>query len=184
MNKNKENGDFLKKETRNKLIDAFIALTNRKTLDHISISELTTLAQINRGTFYLTYEDFNDFILSIEKELLTGFKKTIFDHTIDCGLGEGMVDVLTYIYDNMPLLKIFMLDQKFVEKVKAIIADYIQAFHKFNATIPIEYSRSILLNTTLSIIQLWIFEPQPKTVREVADIFYKTRTIAPMDLAI
>ena len=83
MNKNKENGDFLKKETRNKLIDAFIALTNRKTLDHISISELTTLAQINRGTFYLTYEDFNDFILSIEKELLTGFKKTIFDHTKD-----------------------------------------------------------------------------------------------------
>lgn len=184
MNKSRENGDFLKKETRNKLIDAFIELTNRKTLDHVSISELTTLAKINRGTFYLTYEDFNDFILSIEKELLTGFKKTIFNHKIDCGLGKGMVDVFNYIYDNMALLKVFMLDQKFVEKVKAIIADYIQAFHEFNATIPIDYSRSILLNTTLSIIELWIFEPHPKAVSEIADIFYKTRTIAPIDLAI
>lgn len=175
---------FLKKETKDKLISAFIELSQHKKLDDMSIIELTTLATINRGTFYLTYEDFNDFILSIEKELLTGFKKTMFDHAIDCGLGEGMVDVLNYIYDNMSLLQIFMLDQRFVEKVKAIIADYIQAFHHFNTTIPIEYSRSILLNTTLSIIQLWIFESHPKTVREITDIFYKTRTIAPIDLAI
>ena len=52
----------MKKETKDKLISAFIALTKRKALDAISISELTTLAKINRGTFYLAYEDFNDFI--------------------------------------------------------------------------------------------------------------------------
>ena len=184
MNKKRENGDFLKKETKEKLISAFIELSQHKTLDDISIIELTTLATINRGTFYLAYEDFNDFILSLEAELLTGFKETLFQHDIDCGLGEGMVDVFNYIDDTMSLLKIFMLDQRFVEKVKAIIAEYIQTYHHFNATIPIEYSRSILLNTTLSIIQLWIFEPKPRTVREIADIFYKTRTIAPIDLAI
>ena len=74
MNKKRENGDFLKKETKDKLISAFIELSQHKQLDDMSISELTALAKINRGTFYLTYEDFNGFILSLEKDLLIGFE--------------------------------------------------------------------------------------------------------------
>lgn len=184
MNKNKGNGDFLKKETKDKLISAFIALSKRKRLDDMSISELTTLATINRGTFYLTYEDFNGFILSLEKDLLIGFKEQLFHRAIDCGLGDGMVDVFNYIHDNMSLFKVFMLDQVFVKKFEASIDAYIETYHQFNATIPIDYSRAILLNATLAIIKLWIFEPKPRAVADITEIFYKTRTIAPIDLVI
>ena len=68
----------MKKETTEKLIVALKILTEKKSLDEISVSELTNKAKINRGTFYLAYDDFNDFILSIEQELLDGFKRNLF----------------------------------------------------------------------------------------------------------
>lgn len=174
----------MKKETKEKLISALITLTERKALDDISISELTALATINRWTFYLAYEDFNDFILSLSEELLLGFKAQLLNHPIAYGLGEGMVDVFNYIYDNMALFKLFILDSVFDEKLERAIEDYIQAYHHFNTIIPMDYSRAILLTTTLSIIKLWIFEPDPKEVKEITAIFYKTRTIPLIDLAI
>ena len=67
MNKKRKNGDFLKNKTKDRLIFALIKLTQGKSLDEITISDLAETAKINRGTFYLTYDDFNDFILSIEK---------------------------------------------------------------------------------------------------------------------
>lgn len=172
----------MKKETTEKLIFALKILTEKKSLDEISVTELTHKAKINRGTFYLTYDDFNDFILAIEKELLTGFKKTLIYDFVACGLGTGMANIFKYIYDNMLIFKIAMLAELFLKQFEKAITAFIAKYNCFNPSIPNEYSQTLLLNSTVAIIKIWIFEKEPRSVEEITNIFYKTRTLSPINL--
>ena len=45
------------KRTKKLLTDAFITLLSTKNLNEITIKELCDTADINRGTFYLHYQD-------------------------------------------------------------------------------------------------------------------------------
>lgn len=171
----------MKNKTKDRLILALIKLTQDKLLDEITISDLATTAKINRGTFYLSYDDFNDFILSIEHNLLNGFNKKLVHEFIDCGLGDGMKEIFKYIYDNISLFKIFIADDVFNKKFEQSIIQFIDNFNYFTVTLPIEYSRALLLNSTVSIIKIWILESNPKSVQEITEIFYKTRTMSPIN---
>lgn len=181
MNKKRKNGVFLKNKTKDRLIFALIKLTQGKSLDEITISDLAETAKINRGTFYLSYDDFNDFILSIEHNLLNGFNKKLVHEFIDCGLGEGMKEIFQYIYDNISLFKIFIDDEVFNKRFEQSINEFIKKYNHFTLTLPIEYSRALLLNSTISIIKILILESNPRSVQEITEIFYKTRTMSPVN---
>ena len=45
------------RKTRESLITALITLLEKKNINEISVRELSELADINRGTFYLHYKD-------------------------------------------------------------------------------------------------------------------------------
>ena len=51
------------RKTQSAIKKAFIQLLKQKDLDHITIHDITEAADINRGTFYLHYEDKYDFCL-------------------------------------------------------------------------------------------------------------------------
>lgn len=44
------------RKTKQAIKNAFIQLLNKKDLEKITIQDITELADINRGTFYLHYE--------------------------------------------------------------------------------------------------------------------------------
>lgn len=48
------------RKTLKALEEAFIALERKKPADQITVAELTALADVGRGTFYLHYQDVND----------------------------------------------------------------------------------------------------------------------------
>lgn len=56
--------------TRQKLIDAFWSLYTQKGIEHISVREITDLAECNRGTFYLYFKDIYDILNQIEDALI------------------------------------------------------------------------------------------------------------------
>ncbi len=66
MVQNKDTGKIAK--TRNKISKAFLPLYAERPLQQISIKALTTAAGINRGTFYLHYQDLNELVTAIENE--------------------------------------------------------------------------------------------------------------------
>ena len=49
---------------------AFINLLRHKDLDKITIKDITTLANVNRGTFYLHYEDKYSLLATMEDEYI------------------------------------------------------------------------------------------------------------------
>ncbi len=61
------------RKTRDQIRKTFTQLLMKKDLKDITVSELTKLADINRGTFYLHYRDVYDLFEQTEKELVGKF---------------------------------------------------------------------------------------------------------------
>ena len=64
-------------DTRDKLKKALMILLNEKSLNDISVSELTKEAHINRGTFYLHYDDKMDLVDNLVEEIFEELKEIL-----------------------------------------------------------------------------------------------------------
>lgn len=69
--------DIRIKKTENSIINAFLRLRAKKPLERITIKELTDLAQINKSTFYLHYNDIYDLSEQLENELFVSVFNSI-----------------------------------------------------------------------------------------------------------
>jgi AcrR family transcriptional regulator len=65
------------RRTLERIKRALISLLMKKDLEDITISELTELADINRGTFYLHYRDTSEVFSRIEDEVVEEFSRHI-----------------------------------------------------------------------------------------------------------
>ena len=61
------------KKTKKILKQALARLLLEKDLKDITVKELTTIADVNRGTFYLHYKDVYDLYEQLENETLNEF---------------------------------------------------------------------------------------------------------------
>lgn len=62
--------DLRVKRTTKNIKDAFFELRKKKSLDKISVKELSELAMINKATFYLHYRDIYELSDTLENELI------------------------------------------------------------------------------------------------------------------
>lgn len=67
------------KRTKKQLCDALAALMKQKPLKSITVRELTELADLNRGTFYLHFKDVYDLAEQIENGIFDRFNEIIAD---------------------------------------------------------------------------------------------------------
>ena len=75
------------RKTKALLSQGLIQLMEEKEIRDISVKELTDLADINRGTFYLHYNDIYDLLIQMEDELFVEFNE-ILDRTMKDDGGE------------------------------------------------------------------------------------------------
>lgn len=61
-------------QTRQQILDSFVALVRQKDVSKITINDITTGAQINRGTFYRYFDDKLDLIERRKNWFLTALK--------------------------------------------------------------------------------------------------------------
>jgi AcrR family transcriptional regulator len=87
------------RKTKALIRKTFTALLTEKELKDISVSELTQLADINRGTFYLHYRDIFDLFEQIEKEVWEDFTAIIEKHKVydQASLSLILLELFKYI---------------------------------------------------------------------------------------
>ena len=73
--------DIRVKRTKKLLRKGIAELGKTKSINKITVKELTDLVEINRGTFYLHYKDVYDLVDSIENELYEELNQTVFNIT-------------------------------------------------------------------------------------------------------
>ncbi len=90
--------DRRKRKTQTSIIHAFYTLIEKEDFEQVTVSQICTLADINRGTFYLNYLDKYDLLEKIITDEI--------DHLINfCSDNEQTKDHLTLTLEYLLLRK-------------------------------------------------------------------------------
>ena len=98
-------------KTEKLIKDVFLNLLKTTDINKISVAEISRLADLGRGTFYLHYQDVYDLYESIEQEVITDLKnmfKTSFPTTNSSNSLKLSNSLVTYIEKNKELFKVLI----------------------------------------------------------------------------
>ena len=165
------------RKTKHAIKQAFIQLLEQKELDSITISDITESADINRGTFYLHYEDKYDLLEKMENE----YAEVLYDQTRSTALlksaesvdeffevfsNQVLKNVMTHIYDNLDFYQVILtLERKsqLEERMYQIILDNMKERMDEEgqiAGIPVMYFHSYVSGSMAGIVKHWVTDEQ------------------------
>lgn len=184
-------------KTKKAIKSALAELIVEKGFDSISITDLTTRAHINRGTFYLHYVDKYDLLEKIEDQVLEDIHKNadifiskiessdLFKVDLTSELFPFITKILRYIKENEIIMKVILgpkSDTRFRRKVKSFFYDLIEEkqleklFDSADNPLTKEYFISYLLGAHIGIVQQWMDsgmnEPAEKISVIVSQMFF------------
>ena len=99
------------RKTRRQLRECLITLLKEKKVQDITVRELTDMADLNRGTFYLHYKDVFDLLEKTEAELQEDFNQLVCKHdAVDLKQRPSVIfnEIYSLVYDNADLIEILL----------------------------------------------------------------------------
>ncbi|MEG0774306.1 TetR/AcrR family transcriptional regulator [Clostridium sp.] len=187
--------------TKKMIRNALSQLIEEKGFNDISITDLTTRADINRGTFYLHYSDKFDLLEKVENEVL----EELNEHTksidsIDILNVESLdkpipfvVKIFEYFKENAMFIKAILGPKghpTFQIKIKKFIETnlfekkVVNTLKKEEMQIPEEYLISYVLSAHLGVMQHWIESGMEKSPEEIALILSKLFLLGPYKVSL
>ncbi|MDK2804425.1 MAG: hypothetical protein PWR23_1429 [Peptostreptococcaceae bacterium] len=189
-------------KTKKLIKTALSELIQEKGFDHVSITDLTQRANINRGTFYLHYQDKYDLLEKFENEVLDdintnaeNFIKSI--KNIDF-LGEDFSNeikpfinkVFTYIKENYIIMKVILgpkSDMRFQNKIKKALnillteKGWDNYFDSQNTFVSKNYFISYLVSAHIGVIRQWIDSGMNESAENMAEMISKMFFLGPFN---
>jgi AcrR family transcriptional regulator len=98
MKLNRNKADRRVRKTKKLLREAFIELLLKKDIKNISVKELASLADVNRGTFYLHYQDIYDLYKQIEDDMYEKLR-SIFEKHLNENRREGLQPIMSEAFE-------------------------------------------------------------------------------------
>lgn len=187
--------DLRKLRTRKLLRQALVELMQEKGLEKITISDLTTRAEVNRGTFYLHYKDVTDLLQQCQQQFI--------DEVSSIGNNIQIADLLQAAKTDEPYAVIVAIlehwnvhsdfcklmlgpngDPSFVLSIKKLmqqkifnkLTDFMPEDQTSSIKIPKDYLIAFISSANVGILQHWFESGQVQSPRELALIM--TRLIA------
>jgi len=173
---------------------AFIELINEKGFETLTVRDITNKADINRGTFYLHYEDKYDLLEQLENEIIDEMNrlvkeinpKEIADFRMQDEPLPFIVKILEYIGSNS-LMK-FLLGSKghssFQMKVKELMkTNVLLKRGGEKMAIPIDYLMAYISSAHLGVIQHWLDGGQKEAPKDIAKILLEMSLFGPFSSA-
>lgn len=163
------------RKTRALLTEVFMKLLAEKELKDISVKELTELADVNRGTFYLHYTDVYDMLDKIETELFDEFNqildKNLQKNTLSVyGL---LKDVFDYLQLHHNIAKVLMGphgDLAFINRLKELVKVRIKNTPELVGPLQdgFEFVYDFTVSGCIGVIENWLNSPSPCSPETVA----------------
>ena len=99
------------RRTKRLLTQALVQLMQEKTVKDITVKELTELADMNRGTFYLYYKDIHDMLRQVEDNLFSLLEGLLDKHKDDgaqTDITSILEDIFTFASENADLCRVLL----------------------------------------------------------------------------
>lgn len=160
------------------LQECLLRLMTEKEIKDITVKELTELADITRGTFYLHYNDIYDILRDMEHELFTEFNEILNQSFDSAGNRLPQETILTNIFfflaRHRDAAKAMMGphgDIAFVNRLKDLVKEHIYGIlTQKRAACEYDYAESFAVSGCIGVIETWLHHPSPLPPEEVAKI--------------
>lgn len=176
--------------TKQAILDALIELINEKGFESLTVKDITTRAQINRGTFYAHYQDKFDLMDKCEEEIMReiskigkqNFPSVIAALEADADGGTPLphaVAIFTFLNENREFMKA-VLGPKGALSFQTTFKDFMwkTMFGNHSDTlireegllVPGHFLASYLASAHIGVIQEWIDNGSKESPEEMARI--------------
>lgn len=176
------------RKTKELIQKSFMQILENKPFDSITIGEITKKACINRGTFYLHYQDKFDLLEQIEEQLFTDLGNHIDElhssyspaDTFEKDQEHLATALFSFIEKQSPILKLLLSNRgkagfhirfrdAFSEKVRVNLEK--NERFKTDLNVPLEYFLSFITSAFLGLIEQWIQNGLDKTPEEMTALY-------------
>lgn len=164
------------RRTQTLLQQSLIRLMAEKDIKNISVRELSELADINRGTFYLHYNDIYDILEQMEDELFVEFNEILdrsFCRDTKSPSPEAvLLDIFSFLERHRDLSRVMMGphgDRSFVNRLKALVNTRLyNVLSRKKWACVYDYAESFVISGCIGVIETWLYHPTPRTPAEMA----------------
>ena len=166
------------RRTKQMLRSALLELLREKSVDQITVTELTQKADVNRGTFYGHYKDIYDMVEQMENEMFQEFSDLLHAYPADAlrhGLRPILQDVFAFLQrygDVAAALLERERDTRFLEKLKGMVAERVSLewgrLYQFSTPKEQAFCLSFLVGGAVGLIQSWLEGGRKESPEELA----------------
>lgn len=167
------------RNTKKKLREGLWQLMEEKTINSITVKELTELVDVNRGTFYFHYSDVYDMLHQIEDEFFRQFEQVLNDPGVGKN-GESapyLNEVFAFLGENQDLCRILLGhngDMVFVDRVKKLVDEKCSRFWKAAApdsdSKRFELYNAFIINGCIGVIEKWLANGLKESPEEISEL--------------
>lgn len=174
------NEDRRTRRTREKLRQALARLLFQKELSHITVREVTELADINRSTFYLHYTDLHDLYQKTEDSVVQEITAIIDAYPRKPGtpsLMSVVSSVFDYVAQNVQVCTALLRTNDTAFIMRIVDANRPQTEEQWRAlmggcTMPRDYFYSFLTAGCVGLVRTWFdngLKESPAQIAALAD---------------
>lgn len=187
------------RKSKRAIKQSFIQLLTENNLDRITIQQISDLADVNRGTFYLNYEDKYALLDEMENEQIEEIKGYVdirkmdlstktSDRFIEEFANKVIKNVITHIEQNMEFYQVILnLERK--SKIEEQLADIVRSNikhligNKDNVFgIPENYYLSYVVGSMMSMIKYWVSDENRVSVEELVNYVSTIASTGPLSI--
>lgn len=154
------------RRTRRQLKECLLTLLKEKKIQEITVRELTEMADLNRGTFYLHYKDVYDLLEQTESELLDEFNRLFLKERpedLEHRIRNIFYDIYALTRDNADLVTLLIGehgDLNFINLLENLVRD--QCLHDWmevyrgGSTAVFDAYFSFVVSGCVGLVQHWL----------------------------
>jgi len=168
------------RRTRKLLTQALTELLQHKQVNEMTVTELTNLADVNRGTFYLYYKDIYDMIDRIEDDLFTRLEDIIAHHEQEVATAETrpvLLELYRFLEENQEMCRVLLSpngDMNFLHRLNGVLREKCLRLYLQTGKTPDEqdfdYRYSFIVFGCAGMIRAWVNRNCPERPEQMADM--------------
>lgn len=173
-----KNEDRRVRKTKKAMTDALAELLLEKPLNNISVREISDMADINRGTFYLHYRDVYDMVEQLQTEIFDKFNEIVDNHEPNKKTDEllpMLSELFNLLSENAMLVKVLIGkngDAAFIDKLKNVFSEkffpHIQKNFGIKNDDKFNYVHHFIISGCIGICSAWLDGGMKETSLEMA----------------
>ena len=168
------------RRTKKMLTQALTKLMQEKQVKDITVKELTELADMNRGTFYLYYKDVYDMLDKLEDNMFSALNQILEPHESEDGgepTKQTLLELFQFIEENQEMCRMLLSphgDMQFLHRLNEVLRKKCLSYFQKNGIASendaFEYRYSYVIFGCAGVIRAWVNGSCKDSAEDMAEL--------------